>query len=79
MNRSWWSDPKAEGNWNGVSLAQAPPADLCDLSTTFRLEQKLKRLCQALSEVLGVIVPKWRPLYQSAWDETLSVRRCLGR
>lgn len=34
-------------------------------------------MCQALSEVLGLIVSKWRLLYQLASDRTLSVRRCL--
>lgn len=40
----------------GFSLAQTPPADLCDLTTTVKLGQKLKRACQALSEVLGLII-----------------------
>lgn len=38
----------------GSPRAQTPPADLCDLSTMVKLGQKLKRVCQALSEVLGL-------------------------
>lgn len=40
----------------GFSRAQTPPAGLCDVSTRVKLGQKLKRACQALSEVLDLII-----------------------
>lgn len=63
---------KVQGNWNGVSLAQTPPPDLCNLRIMVKLGQKLKRLCQALSGSLGLLISfKWRLPYRLAWDETM--------